>query len=195
MIAGTSGVGKSTVGMGLAAARQVPRILSTDSIREIMRAVMPEDEDHSALHRSSFSMGEVGDPVRDWLDASAAVRPGIDAVLERSRREGTDLILEGVHLLPSLDLLRSWSGDGGIAVGIVLHCEVERTHRERILARESNTYRTASRYLAAMDRIRAIQDAVIDRGRVSGWHLLSTRTPEQAVERIEGWLNQAYHAR
>ena len=110
-------------------------------------------------------MGEVGDPVRDWLDASAAVRPGIDAVLERSRREGTDLILEGVHLLPSLDLLRSWSGDGGIAVGIVLHCEVERTHRERILARESNTYRTASRYLAAMDRIRAIQDAVVDRGR------------------------------
>ena len=86
MIAGTSGVGKSTVGMGLAAARQVPRILSTDSIREIMRAVMPVDEDHSALHRSSFSMGEVGDPVRDWLDASAAVRPGIDAVLERSRR-------------------------------------------------------------------------------------------------------------
>ena len=47
MIAGTSGVGKSTVGMGLAAARQVPRILSTDSIREIMRAVMPVDEDHS----------------------------------------------------------------------------------------------------------------------------------------------------
>ena len=46
-----------------------------------------------------------------------------------------------------------------------------------------------------MDRIRAIQDAVVDRGRVSGWHLLSARTPEQAVERIEGWLNQAYHAR
>ena len=65
-----------------------------------MRAVMPEDEDHSALHRSSFSMGEVGDPVRDWLDASAAVRPGIGAVLERSRREGTDLILEGFTSCP-----------------------------------------------------------------------------------------------
>ena len=65
-----------------------------------MRAVMPVDEDHSALHRSSFSMGEVGDPVRDWLDASAAVRPGIDAVLERSRREGTDLILEGFTSCP-----------------------------------------------------------------------------------------------
>ena len=93
MIAGTSGVGKSTVGMGLAPSGRFrgscPRIRFGDHACR-----HAEDEDHSALHRSSFSMGEVGDPVRDWLDASAAVRPKIDGA-RTIETEGTDLIPGG----------------------------------------------------------------------------------------------------
>ena len=83
ILAGATGVGKSTAAREIAAASGFSRILSTDAIREIMRTCIDVDED-PALHRSSFSRGENGEPVIDWQRTCESVEPGITATIERA---------------------------------------------------------------------------------------------------------------
>ena len=97
ILAGATGVGKSTAARQIAAASGFSRIISTDAIREIMRTCIDVDED-PALHRSSFSRGENGEAVIDWQRTCEAVEHGITATIERARREGIDLLIEGVDL-------------------------------------------------------------------------------------------------
>ena len=68
LIAGTTGVGKSTVAVQAAKKLGFTRIISTDAIREILRATDPQHE-IPRLHRSSFARGEAGDPILDWRDS------------------------------------------------------------------------------------------------------------------------------
>ena len=146
LIAGATGVGKSTTAVKIANEHSFARLLSTDAIREIMRVV--DTTENSALHRSSFSRGESGDAVLDWQDTCKAVESGVKATIERAQREGIDLILEGVHLEPSSRILRTWRDAGGIAIGIVMHVEDESQHIDFLKQRESHSFRNADRYIS-----------------------------------------------
>ena len=75
LIAGATGVGKSTTAVKIANEHSFARLLSTDAIREIMRVV--DTTENHALHRSSFSKGESGDAVLDWQDTCKAVESGV----------------------------------------------------------------------------------------------------------------------
>ena len=128
VIAGATGTGKSTASVQLAAKNGFARLLSTDAVREIMRSC-DEERSEPSLHRSSFSRGDSGEPVIDWLDSCQAVEGGIVATIDRARREGIDLLIEGVHINPSERLLRSWREAGGIAIGLVMMVGEEDRHR------------------------------------------------------------------
>ena len=130
LISGATGAGKTTLAKAVAHEMGMARIASSDTIREVMRATA--DSPDPALNRSSYGRGEVGDPATDWEDAAKAVQPGIEAVVERARRQGVDLVIEGVHVIPSRKLIGAWEAAGGAAVGIVVKIEDEDTHRERI---------------------------------------------------------------
>ena len=103
MIAGATGVGKSTTAVSIASEHSIVRFVSTDAIRETMR-VADSGENH-ALHRSSFSRGESGDPVLDWQDTCKAVESGVLAAIERAQREAA-----AKESAPWQD--ESWSEDG-----------------------------------------------------------------------------------
>jgi 2-phosphoglycerate kinase len=191
LIAGTSGVGKSTTAVKLASSRHFPRLLSTDAIREIIRANSAIE--NSALYRSSFSKGDSGDPVIDWQETCLAVEPGIEATIERARREGISLILEGVHLQPSARILRSWSESGGISVGVVMCIEDEKLHRDFIKQREENSFRRAERYIAVLPRIRTIQENLITRAKATQWNILDPTKHVDPLQRIYHWLDLAWN--
>ena len=191
LIAGTSGVGKSTTAVKLASSRKFSRLLSTDAIREIVRANSATK--NSALYRSSFSKGDSGDPVIDWQETCLAIESGIEATIERARREGISLILEGVHLQPSARILRSWSESGGISVGVVMCIEDEELHRDFIKQREENSFRRAERYIAALPRIRAIQENLITRAKATQWYILDPTKHVDPLQRIYHWLDLAWN--
>jgi 2-phosphoglycerate kinase len=190
VIAGATGVGKSTAAVGIAQRAGFTRVMSTDAIREIMRAC---DEDHSvsALHRSSFSTGGSGEAVLDWNETCLAVESGIMATVERARREGVDLLLEGVHIVPSARILRAWEDAGGVALGIVMVVEEENAHMSMLKAREAHSFRRADRYLANFRRIRAIQDGLIERSKIANWTVVDPTRVDDDVERIYTLLNRA----
>jgi len=190
LIAGASGVGKSTAAVGVAHRAGFRRVMSTDAIREIMRAII-EPEQSPALHRSSFSSGESGDAVLDWNETCLAVESGVSAIVDRARREGVDLLLEGVHLVPSARLLRAWEEAGGVALGVVMVVDEERTHESMLKKRDMNSYRRSDRYLANFSRIRAIQDGLIERAKIANWPLVDPSRVEDDVERLFTLLNRA----
>ena len=191
LIAGTSGVGKSTTAVKLASSRQFSRLLSTDAIREIVRANSATK--NSSLYRSSFSKGDSGDPVIDWQETCLPLESGIEATIERARREGISLILEGVHLQPSARILRSWNESGGISVGVVMCIEDEELHRDFIKQREENSFRRAERYTAALPRIRAIQENLITRAKATQWNILDPTKHVDPLQRIYHWLDLAWN--
>ncbi len=190
LIAGATGVGKSTVSVGLAHRLGITRVLSTDAIREIMR-VADEERFHPALHRSSFSRGESGEPVTDWSATCLAVENGLKATMERARREGIDLIVEGVHIVPSARLLRAWTDDGGVALGVVMTIDDPRDHEGMLKSRDAHSYRRSDRYLASFQRIRSIQDGLIERAKIANWETVDPTRVDDDVERITTLFERA----
>ncbi|MDP6844306.1 MAG: AAA family ATPase [Candidatus Thalassarchaeaceae archaeon] len=192
LISGATGAGKTTLAKAVAHEMGMARIASSDTIREVMRAIA--DSPDPALNRSSYGRGEVGDPATDWEDAAKAVQPGIEAVVERARRQGVDLVIEGVHVIPSRKLIGAWEAAGGAAVGIVVKIEDEDTHRERIEEREANTWRGVERYRIGFDRIRSIQRALEERGAGAEWKVVDTRLHQDGLGMVRQWLNEAWYA-
>ena len=184
LISGATGVGKTTLAKAVAHEMGLARIASSDTIREVMRATASSSD--PALNRSSYGRGEVGDAGTDWEDAARAVEPGIDAVVERARQQGVDLVLEGVHLIPSRRLLSAWETAGGAAVGVIVKIEDEATHRERIEEREANTWRGAERYRIGFERIRSIQRIIEEKG-AGAERAVSARLPAPDSMRRPGW--------
>ena len=191
LIAGATGVGKSTTAVKFASEHSFARLLSTDAIREIMR-VQDTSENH-ALHRSSFSRGDSGDAVLDWQDTCKAVESGVLATIERARREGIDLILEGVHIEPSSRLLRSWRDSGGIAIGIVMHVDDESHHTSFLKQRESHSFRNADRYISSLPRIRAIQSSLKEKARIADWNTWDLTVVKDSLDRMNHWLDLSWN--
>lgn len=192
IISGATGVGKSTTSTQIAAEMKFSRIISTDAIREIMRACDGQPQ-NPALHRSSFSKGETGDPIIDWTDTCNAVEAGIFATIDRARREGIDLLIEGVHIRPDNQLLREWRQSGGIALGVVLHVSDQSKHEEMLKQREEYSHRSSNRYINNIKRIRSIQEEMVDRTKITGWACIDVGS-ENEVKRIKHYLDLEWNS-
>tara|TARA_B100001248_G_C27362650_1_gene447328 strand:+ start:778 stop:1437 length:660 start_codon:yes stop_codon:yes gene_type:complete len=192
IIAGATGTGKSTVAMKLGAKSNFARLLSTDAIREVLRSADDSNSD-PALHRSSFSIGESNDAVIDWIDTCRAVERGIDATINRALREGIDLLLEGVHIIPSDRLIRDWIDSGGIAVGVVMAVSDSTKHQSMIKSRDAHSFRRHDRYIANFDRIRRIQEALIERSKIASWPVVDISRVTSDLEKIEHYLDLAWN--
>ena len=114
LIGGATGVGKSTLATQLATRLGIVRVVATDAIREVMRALFSH-ELMPTLHASSFEAGSVlrEPPSKDevvvgFREQTAAVAVGVQALVERAAMEGTHLIIEGAHVVPGFLDLEPW---------------------------------------------------------------------------------------
>ncbi|MPZ69922.1 MAG: 2-phosphoglycerate kinase, partial [Actinobacteria bacterium] len=108
LIAGATGVGKSTIATQLATRLGITRVVSTDAVREVLRSAFTEQM-FPTLYSSSFDADEaVRQPIPHsgdrliigFREQAAAVAVGAQSLINRAIAEGTDLILEGAHLVP-----------------------------------------------------------------------------------------------
>jgi 2-phosphoglycerate kinase len=163
LIGGTTGVGKSTLATQLAARLGIVRVVATDAVREVMRAML-SDRLMPTLHRSSFEAGEAlrereqrDAVVTGFREQTAAVAVGVAALLRRAAVEGMSMIIEGAHVVPGFVEMASPT-DEIVAVPLVVTVEEEETHRTHFLARSADhAGRPATRYLDGFDSIRRVQ--------------------------------------
>lgn len=175
LLGGSTGSGKSSLATEVAHRLDITRILSTDSVRHVMRAMI-SDKLLPSIHRSSFEvwrdMQMPAVPGLDprlvaFLDQVRHVSVAVEAVLERSVQENLSMILEGVHLVPGL--YGRFARDPRLQfVHLVVHVQDEDEHRSRFTARGRGVAgRPGRRYLDNFETIRAIQSYLVQQAGVS----------------------------
>jgi 2-phosphoglycerate kinase len=189
MIGGVTGVGKSTVATQLAGRLGITRVIATDQLRQVVRAFFSHDF-MPAVHHSSFNVAAALPTYRDdesgtvagFLRQAHDLAPGIDALAQRAISEGTPIVLEGVHLLPEIPdpKLRRQAID----VRVLLTARDEQEHRAHFHIRGAETPRASDRYLEAFDRIRVLQDYLIERAEREGIPIIDEPGIEGALGRV-----------
>jgi 2-phosphoglycerate kinase len=193
LIGGTTGVGKSTIATQLASRLGITRVVSTDAVREVLRSAFTP-EMFPTLYSSSFTADEaVRQPIPHsgdrliigFREQAAAVAVGAQALIDRAIAEGTDLILEGAHLVPGF--LEGVDTDKAVIVSLLLVVDDEDLHRSHFHWR-SRDARPKDRYLKNFKKIRRIQKymmtSALMRGVPTISHVSLDRTLMEIIDRI-----------
>lgn len=172
LIGGTAGCGKSTIATGLASRLEIPRMQSTDMLREVMRTMIPREVE-PILHKSSYSAWqELPDEIQESEDKGQRIYQGycrqaeilsvaIKAVIHRALHERVSVIVEGVHIHPALmkDIIEP--GDA-LVVPVMLAVLKRKRLQSRIKGRSTNVpHRRAERYLEHFEGIWKLQTALL----------------------------------
>jgi 2-phosphoglycerate kinase len=169
--------GKSTLGMKIALSEGIMKCVSTDTIRQVVRSFDQRD----AVHRSSY--GGEGDPVQDWKETSDVLNSAILSVVDDAIKRNNSLVLEGVHLQPTSDILERWRMKGGESIGILLIVTDANAHRELIDLRGKFARKPATAQIQSFQRIRTIQEAMIEMANQSDdWMLFEQNLQPNPVD-------------
>jgi len=180
LIGGATGVGKSTIAAQVADRLGVVRIISTDSVREVMRAFFSESL-MPAIHYSSYEaaravrmpLGSGMDPnLVGFMEQVDVVNVGVLAIVDRAIEERVSLIVEGVHMVPGMlasARARERMQDA-LLLQLVVAVSDAALHRSHFMVREQETSgrRAIARYLRSFDEIREIQDFILERAEAEG---------------------------
>lgn len=112
LICGIPGTGKTTLSTNLAKLLNIDQVISTDFIREIKRSLIKKEYNLILFSVTHNSWKLFGDKTNENILCGAkeharAIFPEIIHLIKNSQKEGRDIIIEGVHLIPEiLDTLK-----------------------------------------------------------------------------------------
>ncbi|MCA1838410.1 MAG: hypothetical protein LC674_06570, partial [Actinobacteria bacterium] len=176
LIGGATGVGTSTLAADVARRLNIQSVIGTDAIREVLRRAISPDL-LPILHKSSFKITpeDIRVPIDDgntvlfgYRAQASQVSVGVEAIVERGLKEGTNLVIEGVHLAPEIILNRY--KDHPNVCSLVVYLSDDESHRARFHIRALGTAmrRPAEEYIAHFREIRQIHDYILESARRSG---------------------------
>jgi 2-phosphoglycerate kinase len=189
LIGGTTGVGKSTIATEVAHRLGITRIVSTDSIREVMRGIFSRDL-MPAIYESSFNawrglrvpVPQGANPVIvGFREQTAVVTTGIKSLIERAVLEGVSMIVEGIHLVPGY--IDASEFHNAAVVQLIVTVDEEDAHRSHFYIREVQTdgFRPLEKYRANFDNIRLLGHYIEDLAREHGTPLVHSLQLDKTV--------------
>ncbi|WP_298501968.1 2-phosphoglycerate kinase [uncultured Methanobrevibacter sp.] len=173
LIGGASGVGTSSMAFELANRLRLKNLISTDMIREVMRKIVSK-ELSPVIHKSSFDAYEsirtpsirIDSVIEGFISHVDVVNVGIEAIIERSVKEGISTIIEGVHVVPGFirkDLL-----DNNNIIIFTLTVDDEESHKQRFYSRCRQPWvkRSLDRYMENFTTIRKTQQFLVEQAKI-----------------------------
>ena len=180
LIGGASGVGTSSMAFELANRLGLKNIIGTDMIREVMRKIVSK-ELNPVIHKSSFDAYEsirtpairVDAVIEGFISHVDVVNVGVEAIIERSIKEGISTIIEGVHIVPGFireDLLEK-----GNVIMFTLTVDDEETHKQRFYTRCRQPWvkRSLEHYMENFGTIRKTQNFLVDQANIHNVHVIN----------------------
>lgn len=198
LIGGTAGCGKSTIATELANRLEVVRTQSTDMLREVMRMMIPQRL-MPVLHASSFLAWEALPHPEHATDREALLEDGYrtqaellsvpcEAVVQRALRERVSMILEGVHVQPTLVDRIQADGDAVVVLMMLAVLKQEQLSL-RFRGRAGHApRRSAQRYLENFDGIWSLQSYLLSEADRTQVRILENGDKEQAVQEAMNYI-------
>lgn len=171
LLGGTSGTGKSSVASLLATKIGIPTVLSTDSVRHIMRNFLEKDE-YPLLFASTYEAGkklplendtltEKQRTMKGYQMQSGLIQEKIESLIEQFNEKKESIVIEGVHLTP--DFMKKIARKHDNCVPFLIFISNESKHKERFAVRSK--YMTLderfNKYIENFQNIRIIQKCLI----------------------------------
>lgn len=182
-VGGSSGVGKSTVSLEAADRLGISVVISTDQVRAVIRSVL-SPELLPALSQSSFSAAKMmrsnlsGNRLLFAFEEQARiVQHGTMALARRSVKEGQQVMVNGVHVVPGL-----LDADPAIPLfTYVLTVGSPQEHRGRFIQRFLDGDRKPTEYLQRMEAIRELDEYIVEQCHRHGVTVITSTTFEGTV--------------
>lgn len=103
LVCGTACVGKSTIATQLAQRLNLPNVLQTDMVYELLRTSTDAPLGSTPVWAREFSSSE--ELITEFCRECRIVRKGLAGDLKKATKDGKPLIIEGIHLDPSIYLM------------------------------------------------------------------------------------------
>jgi len=202
LVGGVTGSGKSTLSAELAYRLDIAGMQSTDMMREIIRSYLPRQVIPTLMH-SSFAAWrglpfpvaserkEVGSPViTGFLSQINTMQPALEAAISRAVVESRDLILEGVHVLPTHLAMEDVS-DQAVVIPMMLATTNRDGLRKRYKSRaRDNDARKGEKYIKHMDELWELQSYLLDEADRAGIPIIANRTVEETIYEVLGIIGK-----
>ena len=193
LIGGASGVGTSSMAFELANRLRLKNLISTDMIREVMRKIISK-ELSPVIHKSSFDAYEairtpsirIDSVIEGFISHVDVVNVGIEAIIERSAKEGISTIIEGVHVVPGFirkDLL-----ENNNIIIFTLTVDDEEAHKQRFYSRCRQPWvkRSLERYMDNFDTIRKTQRFLVEQAKIHDSHIINNVDINETIDIMVG---------
>lgn len=190
LLGGSTGSGKSSVALEVAHRLGIRNVIGTDYVRQVLRTLFSKDI-LPDLYKSTYNAYQaVKIPIAPgedkvvigYAEQAKHVAVGIEAIIQRALEEGTDVLLEGIHILPSIlndELLH----DPTVNI-VFLSMDSEEAHKERLRRRAEYSSRPLDSYMRDFDKIRRIQNFIVEQGSSRGLPVIDNLDVDKSVEQI-----------
>ena len=189
LIGGASGVGTSSMAFELASRLRLKNLISTDMIREVMRKIVSK-ELSPVIHKSSFDAYEsirtpsirIDSVIEGFISHVDVVNVGIEAIIERSVKEGISTIIEGVHIVPGFirkDLL-----ENNNIIMFILTVDDEEAHKQRFYSRCRQPWvkRSLEKYMENFGTIRKTQRFLVEQAKIHDTRIINNADINETIE-------------
>ena len=189
LIGGASGVGTSSMAFELANRLRLKNLISTDMIREVMRKIVSKDLS-PVIHKSSFDAHEsirtpaigTDSVIEGFISHVDVVNVGIEAIIERSVKEGISTIIEGVHIVPGF--IRNDLMDNNNIIIFTLTVEDEESHKQRFYSRCRQPWvkRPLERYMDNFGTIRKTQQFLVEQAKIHDARIINNVDINETID-------------
>lgn len=163
-LGGASGVGKSSISEEAGDRLGISAVISTDQVRSVIRSVLSADL-LPALSQSSFSAAKMlrsnlsgNRMLFAYEEQARVVQHGTVALARRSVKEGQQVMINGVHIVPGLHEVEP---EFPLFTYVLTVGSIEE-HKGRFIQRFLEGDRKPTQYLERMDAIRELDAYIVE---------------------------------